>query len=127
MGPEAPAALALRFINAFNAQDLDALGEVLHPEVVIHASRGPRRGINAALAWATRVETGELEQRIAVDHIEVGEAREVALVRRQWLWQDSDELAREDEMAWLFELRDGLIASWRPFAERDEALAELAA
>ena len=127
MGPEAPAALALRFINAFNAQDLDALGEVLHPEVVIHASRGPRRGINAALAWATRVETGELEKRIAVDHIEVGEAREVALVRRQWLWQDTDELAREDEMAWLFELRDGLVASWRPFAERDEALAELAA
>ena len=28
-------------------------------------------------------------------------------------------------MAWLFELRDGLIASWRPFDDRDEALAAL--
>jgi ketosteroid isomerase-like protein len=127
MGPEAPAALALRFINAFNAKDLEALGEVLHPDVVIHSSRGPRRGINAALAWATRVESGELEQSVVIDHIEVREDREVALVRRQWRWRDGDELAREDEMAYLFELRDAKIASWRPFEDRDDALAELAA
>ena len=126
MGPEAPAALALRFINAFNAQDLESLSEVLHPNVVIHASRGPRRGVEAALAWATRVETGDLEQRIELDGIRLGEGREVALIRRQWRWQGTDELAREEEMAWLFELRDGLIAGWRPFGERDAALAELA-
>jgi hypothetical protein len=126
MGPDGPA-LAVRFINAFNAQDLEALGEILHPEVVIHASRGPRRGVEAALAWATRVETGELEQRIALDHIEAAETREVALIRREWRWQGTGELARDDEMAWLFELRDGLVSSWRPFDDRAEALAELAA
>ncbi len=124
MGPDGPA-LAVRFVNAFNARDLEALAVVLHPDVVIHASRGPRRGVNAALGWATRVDTGELEQRIALDHIEVGDGREVALIRRQWWWQDSDEMAREEEMAWLFELRDGLVVSWRPFEDRGEALAQM--
>ena len=125
MGPEAPAALAVQFINAFNAQDLDALADVLHPDVVIHGSRGPRHGVQEALAWATRVDTGELEQWVELEHLEVREAREVALIRRQWRWQHDDELAREDEMAWLFELRDGKVASWRPYEDREAALAAL--
>jgi ketosteroid isomerase-like protein len=119
------ATLAVQFVNAFNDQDLEALAAVLHPDVVIHASRGPRYGVDAALEWATRVETGELEQRVTLDHIEVGDGREVALIRRQWWWQDADEMAREEEMAWLFELRDGLVSSWRAFDDRDAALAEL--
>ena len=31
-------------------------------------------------------------------------------------------LAGEDEMAWVFELRDGAIRSWRPYEDRAEAL-----
>ncbi len=125
MGPEAPAALAVRFINAFNAQDLEALAEVLHPDVVIHASRGARHGIREALAWARRVETGELEQRVELEHVEIKDEREVAFIRRQWWWETEEEMAREDEMAWLFDLRDGRIASWRAFDDRADALAEL--
>jgi SnoaL-like protein len=119
-------ALAVRFINAFNAQDLEALADLLHPEVVIHGARGPRHGLDAALTWATRVETGELEQRIELDHLEAAGSREVALVRRQWWWRDAGELAREDEMAWLFELSDGLVIAWWSFEERADALARLA-
>ena len=124
MAPDG-ANVVLAFINAFNRQDLEALAKVLHPEVVIHASRGPRRGIDDALGWARRVETGDLEQWVELDHIDVDGDRAVALIRRQWWWRGQDELAREDEMAWAFELRDGLVVSWRPFDDREAAKATL--
>ena len=46
----------------------------------------------------------------------------VALTRRQWYWDGTDELASEEEMAHLFTLRDGLVARWQPFEDRAEAL-----
>lgn len=124
MAPDGAAAV-LAFINAFNAQDLEALGEVLDPEVVIHSARGPRHGIDAAVAWARRVPSGELDQRIELEHIEVEGEGAVALVRKQWWWRESDELAREDEMAWAFQLRAGKVRSWKPYEDREAALATL--
>jgi limonene-1,2-epoxide hydrolase len=123
MGPEAPAATVLAFVKAFSDQDLDALAAILDPDVVIHSSRGPRHGIEAALGWARRIDSGELEQRIELERILVEGDRAVALVRRQWWWREEDELAREDQMSWLFELRDGKVASWRSYGDRGEALA----
>jgi limonene-1,2-epoxide hydrolase len=123
---EAPAAV-LKFVNAFNAEDIEALGEVLDPEVVIHSARGALHGIDEALAWARRVPEGELHQRIELDSIRVDGVRVVAMVRKQWWWGQTNELAREDEMAWAFELRDGKVRSWRPVEDRAEALASLGA
>jgi limonene-1,2-epoxide hydrolase len=123
MAPDG-ATTTLAFVKAFSDQDLDALAAYLHPDVVIHSSRGPRHGIDEALEWARRVESGELEQRIELEHIELAGDRAVAFIRRQWWWRDEDELAREDEMTWLFELRDGKVVSWRAFDDRAEALAE---
>jgi limonene-1,2-epoxide hydrolase len=116
----------LAFVRAFGRQDLEGLAEVLDPEVVIHSMKGTRYGLEEALAWARRIETGELEQRIEIDRIVCAGERAVALIRRQWWWRDDNELAREDEMAWLFDLRDGKVRSWRPFHDRATALAELA-
>jgi limonene-1,2-epoxide hydrolase len=121
------AAAVLEFINAFNDEDLDRLAAVLDPDVVIHSARGTKRGIDEALAWARRIESGELHQRIELDSIRVEGDRAVALVRKRWSWRDSDELAREDEMAWAFELRDGKVASWRPVEDRAQALATITA
>jgi limonene-1,2-epoxide hydrolase len=115
----------LAFIRAFGRQDLDGLARVLDPEVVIHSVKGTRHGLEEALAWARRVETGELTQRIEIDRIACAGERAVALIRRQWWWQNENKLAREDEVAWLFELRDGRIRSWRPFDDRAAALAQL--
>ena len=123
MGREGAAAAVLAFINAFNDQDLEALAATLDPDVRIHAARGLRTGIDEALAWATRIETGELEQRIEVDGIRDQGDRTIALVRRQWWWRETEELAREDEMAWAFEVRDGKVSSWRPFEDRAAAFA----
>jgi limonene-1,2-epoxide hydrolase len=119
------APIVLAFIRAFDRQDLEGLAKVMDGDVVIHSAKGTRRGVEEALGWARRVETGELEQLIEVDRIELAGDRALALIRRQWWWRDENELAREDEMAWLFELREGRVLSWRPFEDRAEALAQL--
>lgn len=114
------------FVRAFNERDLDAFVAVLDPEVELHASRGLRKGREAARVWATRPPGGvqqtiELEQ-LYEDGTEGGGGRAVALIKRHWRWEEDNSLAGIDEMAWFFELRDHRIRSWRPFDDRSEAL-----
>jgi ketosteroid isomerase-like protein len=115
-----------RFIAAFNEGDLDAFVDVLDPEVELHSMRGLRKGREAARLWATRA-PGGVQQTIELDELyeeglEGGGGTAVALIRRQWRWDEDGSAAGEDEMAWLFELRDGRVRSWRPFDDRAEAL-----
>lgn len=114
------------FIRAFNERDLDAFVAVLDPEVELHASRGLRKGIEAARVWATRA-PGGVQQTIELDELyedgtESGGGRAVALIRRLWHWEEDGGEAGVDEMAWVFELRDHKILSWRPYEDRAEAL-----
>ena len=115
------------FIRAFNERDLDGFVAVLDPEVEIHSSRGLRKGIEAARLWATR-EPGGVQQTIELEQLyegggtEGGGGRAVALIVRRWNWEEDGSLAGEDEMAWLFELHDHRIRSWRPCEDRQEAL-----
>lgn len=115
------------FIRAFNEGDLEAFAEVVDPEVEIHASRGLRKGPDAAVTWATRA-PGGIQQHVVLDELYEGDVVALALITRQWHWAEDDSLAREEPMAWLFELRDGRIRSWRSFDERSAgavAAAEL--
>ena len=114
------------FIRAFNERDLDAFVAVLDPGVELHASRGLRKGIEAARVWATRA-PGGVQQRIELEQLyedgtESGGGRAVALIRRHWHWEEDGSMAGVDEMAWAFELREGKVLSWRPYDDRDEAL-----
>ncbi|HSS42430.1 MAG TPA: nuclear transport factor 2 family protein [Solirubrobacterales bacterium] len=114
------------FIRAFNERDLDGFVAVLDPEVELHASRGLRKGVEAARVWATRPPGGvqqtiELEQ-LYEDGTEGGGGRAVALIKRHWHWEEDESLAGIDEMAWFFELHDHRIRSWRPYDDRAEAL-----
>ena len=116
------------FIRAFNERDLDAFVAVLDPEVELHASRGVRKGRDAARVWATRA-PGGVQQTIELEELyeegtEAGGGRAVALIRRVWRWADSGDHARTDEMAWAFELRDHKILSWRPYDDRADAFRE---
>jgi ketosteroid isomerase-like protein len=114
------------FIRAFNERDLDAFVAVLAPDVELHSMKGLRKGRDAARVWATRAPGGvqqtiELEQ-LYEDGTESGAGSAVALIRRVWRWEEDGSAGGEDEMAWLFELRDHRIRSWRPFEDRQAAL-----
>jgi limonene-1,2-epoxide hydrolase len=114
------------FIRAFNERDLDAFVAVLDPEVELHASRGLRKGIEAARVWATR-EPGGVQQTIELEQLyedgtEGGGGRAVALIQRRWHWAEDGSEAGVDEMAWAFELHHRKIRSWRPYEDRAEAL-----
>jgi limonene-1,2-epoxide hydrolase len=116
------------FIRAFNERDLDAFIAVLDPEVELHSMKGLIKGVEGARQWATRKRGGvqqtiELEQLYEGGDTEAGGGRAVALIMRRWHWDDDDgEFAGEDEMAWLFDLHEHRIRTWRPFEDRAEAL-----
>ena len=116
------------FIRAFNERDLDGFVAVLDPEVELHASRGMRKGIEAARVWATRAPGGVQQtielQQLYEDGTEGGGGRAVALILRHWHWEEDESVAGIDEMAWAFELRDHKILSWRPYEDRQEALRQ---
>lgn len=114
------------FIRAFNERDLDAFVAVLDPEVELHSMKGLRKGGEAARVWATRA-PGGVQQTIELEELyeegtEGGGGRAVALIRRVWHWDEDGSPAGEEEMAWLFELHDHRVRSWRPFEARAEAL-----
>jgi limonene-1,2-epoxide hydrolase len=108
------------FIRAFNERDLDAFVETLDPAVELHSMKGLRKGREAARLWATRA-PGGVQQTIEVDELFEDEDRALALIRRVWHWNEDGSAAGEDEMAWLFELREQRIRSWRPFEDRGAA------
>jgi ketosteroid isomerase-like protein len=111
------------FIRAFNEQDLDAFAEVLDPDVELHAGRGLRKGVEAARIWATK-KPGGAQQTVVLDELYEEPDRAVALITRSWHWEVDGSHARDEEMAWLFELRDRRIRSWRPYENREEALRD---
>jgi limonene-1,2-epoxide hydrolase len=113
------------FIRAFNERDLDAFAAVLDPGVELHSMRGLRKGRQAARLWATRP-PGGVQQTIELEQLyeaeAAGDGTAVALIRRRWNWEEDASAAGLDEMAWVFELRGGLIVSWRPYDDRGEAM-----
>ncbi|MEX0619995.1 MAG: nuclear transport factor 2 family protein [Solirubrobacterales bacterium] len=112
---------ALQFVSAFNEGDLDGFNEVLHPDVEIHSNRGLREGRDAARAWATRA-PGGVQQTVEVGASSESGAEVLLEIERHWHWDEDGSHAATDEMAWLFGFRDGLVSSWRPFEDREEAI-----
>ena len=111
-----------RFYEAFNAHELDAFVATLSENVELQTARGLRIGRTEARAWATRNPVGGLEQRLVVGELREHTDHVVALIRKQWWWAESDELAEDEEIAALFTFSNGLIARWQPFTDRDQAL-----
>jgi len=116
--------LVRRFYDAINAREVEALDSLLHEDVELITARGPRYGRLAAREWATRAPDGELEQRIVLEGVREHGPTAVALIRRQWWWRDGGGLADEEELASVFELRDGLINRLVTGVDRAAALAE---
>lgn len=119
--PEQP---ARAFVEAFNDRDLDRLVEIVDPEVELHSMRGTVRGREAARDWATRA-PGGVQQTIEIVGSEAAPGMILLDIDRVWHWDEDGSYASTDEMAWLFEVEDGLVTSWRPFEDRAEARAAL--
>jgi len=122
-GPEAVRA----FVDAFNAEDLDALVATLTEDVEIQGSRGLVKGRSEARNWATRKPSGELHQRLLLDRCEEHGAHVVADLRRQWVWIRGDgkptgRVADDRQVFYVATIREGLIARWAPFERREDAL-----
>jgi limonene-1,2-epoxide hydrolase len=110
------------FIRAFNERDVDGFVATLDPEIELHSMKGLKIGVEEARAWATR-KRGGVQQTIEVERLYEGDDRAVAMIMRRWHWDDDEgEFAGEDEMAWVFELRERRIRAWRPFEDREEAM-----
>lgn len=120
MSPEEQA--VRRFVTAFNRSELDDLVATLDPEVELHSMRGLRKGRDEARAWATKA-PGGVQQTIEIKSVEVAGGRVLMELDRVWRWAEDGTLASTDEMAWLFTTKDGLITSWRPFDDVEEARA----
>jgi len=117
------AAEAVRaFVEAFNAEDLDALVATLAEDVEIQASRGLVEGREEARRWATRAPTGELGQHLVLEGVTEHGVHAVATLRRQWRWREDDSVGDEQRIFYVATMRAGLIARWAPFEEREEAL-----
>jgi ketosteroid isomerase-like protein len=113
--------LVRRFYEAFDAQDIAAFIETLHPHVELQTARGLRIGLDEARSWATKAPHGGLEQRYVIEDLLEKRNHVVALVRQQWWWREGG-LAEDNERAAVFTFEDGLIARWQPFSDRAEAL-----
>lgn len=110
------------FISTFNRSELDEFVELLDPEVEINGMRGLSKGREEARAWATR-KPGGVQQTVLLESCEQADTRVLARVKREWRWEEDNELAYTDELAWLFELKDARVTSWRPFEDLAEAEA----
>ena len=121
-GPDAVRA----FVDAFNAEDLDALVATLTEDVEIQGSRGLVEGREEAREWATRKPSGQLHQQLVVDQLEEHGAHVIAELRRQWAWtraaKPAHGVADEQRLFYVATIRDGLIARWAPFERREDAL-----
>jgi nuclear transport factor 2 (NTF2) superfamily protein len=117
-----PAGAVRAFIEAFNAEDLDALTATLTEDVEIQGARGLVEGRDEAREWATRKPSGELTQRLILEELAEHGAHAIATVRRVWLWRHSGRVADTHRIHYVATLRGGLIARWAPFERREDAL-----
>lgn len=121
--PAANAEIVRRFVEALNAGALEGLLATLHPDVELHTNRGLERGLDGARRWALK-RLDHLVRHLEIEElIEIG-GRIVALLRAELYWRETGELAEFSEPAWLFQLRGGKVARWRPYEDRQQALAE---
>lgn len=110
------------FISTFNRSELDSFVQLLDPEVEIYGMRGLKKGREQARSWATK-KPGGVQQTVSIDSFQEAKDRVLARVKREWRWEEGNELAYVDELVWLFEMKNGLIASWQPFHDPEEAKA----
>lgn len=111
---------AREFVSTFNRSELDEFVALLDPDVEIHGMKGLRKGRDEARAWATKT-PGGVQQTVLIKSCEAARDRVLMKVLREWRWEEDNEVAYADILGWLFEMNDGLVRSWQPFEDFEEA------
>jgi len=102
-----------RLLDALAAADEAGVAAELHPEVVAVGRRGPKRGIEAVVAWAKPTRDGHLHSSVAVDEIRAIGTEWVAVeARRVWRWAETGNVGDEEPFGVLFRVREGKVVSW---------------
>ena len=126
------AALLRHAFEAFNRAGIDAVLDLMHPEVeVVDLPQVPeerhRRGRAAIAAWVRSLD--EIWDRLRLDAEEVTELddeRVLAVVRFSGHARSSG-VEIDQRVATVFTVREGKAVRWRIYPTRDEAVADAAA
>jgi ketosteroid isomerase-like protein len=77
--------------------------------------------VDEARLWATRA-PGGVQQTVEVEELQESGDEVLALVLRHWHWDEDGSPAGQDQLAWLFTLRDGKVLRWESFEDRSEGM-----
>jgi uncharacterized protein len=126
--PDERIALTRAAWEAYGAGDIDAVLQVLDPDVVIHvpvelANTGTYRGHDEFVRWlAAWGEAWESYKMRIIHTVPVGERHVVSHMRQTGVGRGSG-IEVTGELGWLFEVRDGLASRIELFGDLDSALA----
>lgn len=102
-----------RLLAALAAADEVAVAAELHPEVEAVGRRGPKRGIDAVVAWAKPTREGHLHSSVEVDGMREVAGEWVAVeARRVWRWAETGDVGDEEPFGVLFRVREGKVIRW---------------
>jgi hypothetical protein len=95
---------------------MEAVSELVHPEIEIHTARTVHRGREAAARWSGKTFDHLIRRYVPV---EVEPTPEGVTVRAelQYVWRESGKVGDSSPVRIELGIRDGLISSWRLFEE----------
>ena len=106
-----PAKVAIAFVEACNARDIDAVARVLDPHIVFSDSRGERlEGAAAVLAAVAQVNAVAPDLRVELDKV-VSRGELVLLSGRSLSANPALTVATQ----WSARVRDGLLVEWQAY------------
>ena len=116
-------ALARRLFKAFDERDMDALFELVHPDVHAHPSIGGGpiiEGKEAVIAWWNSIGSGTSDVEARPLDFEV---RGDFVIVRGYLRHREDRTLSESQVFWLYEIKGGLIKRMESHPTRERAIA----
>ncbi len=126
--PEQRVELTLKAWRAYRDGDLEGVLSVFHPDVVVHvpidlANSGTYRGHDEFVRWlAAWLEAWESFDMQIVDAVAVGDRHVVCRVNQTGIGRGSG-IEVNQELGWLFEIRDLVTVYIGLFGDFDSALA----
>jgi hypothetical protein len=113
------ASLVATFVEALNRKDPDDLLTVVADDVELHTRSGVLRGRRQVTQWLGSA--SEMVERLALSALLVGEDRVIGFGAT--VGGPGPDARIEVERVAVWQIRDGVISSWRPAASAQDAFA----